>query len=279
MSVSEPTVLVIIPTYNERENLPVVTEGLMRHSNVRLLVVDDQSPDGTAVVADDLARKYPGRVDVMVRKGRRGLGRAYIDGFGAALATSADLICQMDADLSHDPAELPTLTGAAAAADLVIGSRYVPHGTIVNWPLRRLLLSRFANWYVRTVTRLQACDCTSGYRCSRRATLARLLPDGISSDGYAFLVETLFIAAQGGARVVEVPITFVERRQGQSKLSRAVLLESVLMPWRMTARPRSDGLEQRGPDPGGHDETDDESRVIPAVRAGDNTGIRTGPLI
>ena len=235
--VSEPTVLVIIPTYNERENLPVVTEGLMQHPNVRLLVVDDQSPDGTAGVADDLAREYPGRIDVMVRTGRRGLGRAYIDGFSAALATSADLICQMDADLSHDPAQLPTLIAAAATADLVIGSRYVPNGTIVNWPLQRLLLSRFANWYVRTVTRLRACDCTSGYRCWRRAALAKLPLDGISSDGYSFLVETLFMASEAGARIVEVPITFVERRQGQSKLSRGVIFESVLMPWRLTGTP------------------------------------------
>jgi dolichol-phosphate mannosyltransferase len=240
--VSDPTVVVIVPTYNERDNLPVVTEGLMRHPNVHLLVVDDQSPDGTAVVANDLAREYPGRIGVMVRTGRRGLGRAYIDGFRAALATSAALVCQMDADLSHDPAQLPRLVAAAATADLVIGSRYVRDGAIVNWPLRRLILSRFANSYVRTVTRLQARDCTSGYRCWRRAALARLPLDRISSDGYSFLVETLFMAARAGAGIAEVPITFVERRLGQSKLSRAVLLESVLMPWRLISTPARPSL-------------------------------------
>ena len=139
----------------------------------------------------------------------------------------------MDADLSHDPVQLPALIAATADADLVLGSRYVPHGAIVNWPLRRLILSRFANLYIRLVTRMNARDCTTGYRCWRRAALADLPLDRISSDGYSFLVETLFMAARHGARLAEVPITFVERRQGESKLSRAVLVESLLMPWRL----------------------------------------------
>ncbi|MEP7305318.1 MAG: polyprenol monophosphomannose synthase [Acidobacteriota bacterium] len=230
---SVPTALVIVPTYNERENLPIVAEQLLAYPNVRLLVVDDQSPDGTGDIADDLARRHAGRIDVMHRSGRRGLGRSYVDGFGAALSSNADVICQMDADLSHDPAHLPALIAATANADLVVGSRYVAHGAIVNWPLRRLLLSRFANLYIRLVTRLDVRDCTTGYRCWRRTALADLPLDRISSDGYSFLVETLYMAAQRGARIVEVPITFVERRQGESKLSRAVLLESVLMPWRL----------------------------------------------
>jgi dolichol-phosphate mannosyltransferase len=231
--VSGPTALVIVPTYNERDNLPIVAEQLLAYPNVRLLVVDDQSPDGTGEIADGLARRHPGRVDVMHRIGRRGLGRSYVDGFRAALSSNADVVCQMDADLSHDPVHLPALIAATANADLVVGSRYVPHGAIVNWPLRRLLLSRFANLYIRLVTRLDVRDCTTGYRCWRRAALADLPLDHISSDGYSFLVETLYMAAQRGARIVEVPITFVERRQGESKLSRAVLLESVLMPWRL----------------------------------------------
>jgi dolichol-phosphate mannosyltransferase len=238
--VSDPTVLVIVPTYNERANLPIVTEGLMRHADVRLLVVDDHSPDGTGVIADALAHQYPGRIDVMHRTGRRGLGRSYVDGFRDALAGSADVICQMDADLSHDPAQLPALVAATAGADLVIGSRYVANGAIVNWPLRRLFLSRFANRYIRTVTRLRARDCTSGYRCWRRATMATLPLDRISSDGYSFLVETLFMAARCGARIDEVPITFVERRRGESKLSSGVLIESILMPWRLVGTPRRD---------------------------------------
>jgi dolichol-phosphate mannosyltransferase len=139
----------------------------------------------------------------------------------------------MDADLSHDPSHLPALVAATSGADLALGSRYVAHGAIVNWPLRRLLLSRFANLYIRLVTRLEVRDCTTGYRCWRRPALAKVPLDRISSDGYSFLVETLFMAARGGARLAEVPITFVERRQGESKLSRAVLFESVLMPWRL----------------------------------------------
>jgi dolichol-phosphate mannosyltransferase len=238
--VSGPSVLVIVPTYNERANLPFVTDGLMRHANTRLLVVDDQSPDGTGEVADGLARKYPGRIDVMHRTGRRGLGRSYVDGIRAALAGSADVICQMDADLSHDPEQLQALVDATARAELVIGSRYVAHGAIVNWPLRRLLLSRAANLYIRMVTRLRVRDCTSGYRCWRRAAIASLPLDRITSDGYSFLVETLFMAARSGARVAEVPITFVERRRGESKLSSGVLVESILMPWRLAATARRD---------------------------------------
>jgi dolichol-phosphate mannosyltransferase len=230
--------LVIVPTYNERTNLPLVAEGLMRHPHVRLMVVDDQSPDGTGDVADDLARRHPGRIEVVHRTGKRGLGRSYVDGFHRAIAGSDPLICQMDADLSHDPAQLPALMAAADTADLVIGSRYVPGGAIVNWPMRRLLLSRFANRYIRVVTRLSPRDCTSGYRCWRRDTIARLPLDRISSDGYSFLVETLHMAAQQGARIAEVPITFVERREGVSKLSRAVLFESILMPWKLAGTPR-----------------------------------------
>jgi len=231
--VTTPNALVIVPTYNERANLPVLVEQLLRHAMVRILVVDDQSPDGTGDIADDLARQYAGRVEVMHRTGRRGLGRSYVDGFRAALSSDADVVCQMDADLSHDPAHLPDLIAATADADLVMGSRYVEKGAIVNWPLRRLLLSRFANLYIRLVTRLDVRDCTTGYRCWRRAALEELPLDRIASDGYSFLVETLYMAAQRGTRIAEVPITFVERRQGESKLSRAVLLESVLLPWRL----------------------------------------------
>jgi len=233
--VTTPNALVIVPTYNERANLPVLVEQLLRHAMVRILVVDDQSPDGTGDIADDLARQYPGRIEVMHRTGRRGLGRSYVDGFRAALGSNADVICQMDADLSHDPAHLPALVAATAEADLVLGSRYVQHGAIVNWPLRRLLLSRFANQYIRLVTRLDVRDCTTGYRCWRRAALADLPLDRISSDGYSFLVETLYMAARRGARLAEVPITFVERREGESKLSGAVIFESILMPWRLIA--------------------------------------------
>jgi dolichol-phosphate mannosyltransferase len=227
--------IVVVPTYNERENLPLLVDGLMQHRDVRVLVVDDQSPDGTGQVAEALAQRFPGRVEVLHRTSRRGFGRSCLDGMKRAVQTPVDLICQMDADLSHDPADLPRLIRASANADLVIGSRYVPEGRVVNWPMRRRLLSRFANTYIRLVTRVNARDCTSGYRCWRRDVLAALPVDHILSDGYSFLVEMLAGTEERGYRVTEVPITFVERRQGESKLSAAVLLESVITPWRLAA--------------------------------------------
>jgi dolichol-phosphate mannosyltransferase len=241
-------VLVIVPTYNERMNLPVLVAGLMRHEDVRVLVVDDQSPDGTGEVADRLARDHPGRVDVLHRTGKRGLGRSYIDGIKKAIAEPVDIICQMDADLSHDPGHLPDLIAATSHADVVLGSRYIPGGAIVNWPKRRRLLSRFANIYIRSVTRLGARDCTTGYRCWRREALASLPLDRFFSDGYSFLIEMLFVAARGGCRVAEVPITFVERREGESKISRAVLLESAVTPWRLVASPDLARKARRKPD-------------------------------
>ena len=229
--------LAVIPTYNERENLPILARGVLAHPGFRMLVVDDGSPDGTGDVADGLAREYPGRVDVMHRTGKRGLGRSYIDGLRHALAnTDAELICQMDADLSHNPEHLPALTAAATNADVVIGSRYLNGVSVVNWPLHRIFLSTFANRYIRAVTRLSASDCTSGFRCWRRDALARLPLGAMVSDGYSFLVEMLFDAARNGCRISEVPIIFVERRQGQSKLSSGVLLESFIMPWRLMLR-------------------------------------------
>jgi dolichol-phosphate mannosyltransferase len=230
-------VLVVVPTYNERENLPLLARGVLALPGFRMLVVDDGSPDGTGDVADALTREYPGRVEVMHRTGKRGLGRSYIDGLRHALSTTdAELICQMDADLSHNPEYLPALAAATANADLVIGSRYLNGVSVVNWPLHRIFLSAFGNRYIRAVTQLSPSDCTSGFRCWRREALARLPLDTMVSDGYAFLVEMLFDAARNGSRIAEVPIIFVERRQGQSKLSSNVLLESLIMPWRLTLR-------------------------------------------
>jgi dolichol-phosphate mannosyltransferase len=225
--------LVIVPTFNEHENLPLLVKGLLAHAGVSVLVVDDNSPDGTGAVADDLARTSGGRVQVLHRTGRRGLGRSYIDGI--AVRQPFDVIGQMDADLSHDPDHLPDLIAATERADVVIGSRYIAGGAIVNWPKRRRLLSRFANIYIRTVTRLSPRDCTSGYRCWRREALASLDLTRFTSDGYSFLVEMLFAASRAGCRIAEVPITFVERRLGESKLSSAVLFESAVTPWRLVA--------------------------------------------
>ena len=228
--------LVVVPTYNERTNLPALVEGLLKHSTVRILVVDDQSPDGTGRVADELAGRHAGRVEVMHREGVRGLGRSYIDGIKRAIEEQVDFVCQMDADLSHDPRQLPDLVAAVSGgADLALGSRYVPGGSVVNWPRRRRVLSRYANVYIRLVTRLSPHDCTTGYRCWRREALAQLPLDRFFSDGYSFLVEMLFVAARRDYRIVEVPITFVERSEGESKISRQVLLESMITPWRLIA--------------------------------------------
>jgi dolichol-phosphate mannosyltransferase len=228
------TALVLIPTYNERDNLPLIVAGVLAHEHTRVLVIDDGSPDGTGLVADELAARYDGRLSVMHRSGQRGLGRSYCDGFRAALASQADVVCQMDADLSHDPRFLPSLMQSAAnGAGLTIGSRYMPGGSVENWPVRRVMLSAVANRYIRTVTGLSVRDCTSGYRCWRREALARLPLDQIASDGYSFLVEVTFQAAAAGVTIAEVPIVFVERRQGSSKLSASVLVESIVTPWRL----------------------------------------------
>jgi dolichol-phosphate mannosyltransferase len=227
--------VVVVPTFNERENLPTLVQGLMAQPNVSVLVVDDRSPDGTGEVADALAREHPGRIDVLHRTEGRGLGRSYIDGIARVVGRPVDVVCQMDADLSHDPRHLPAMIAATDRADVVIGSRYVPGGAIENWPRRRRLLSRFANAYIRAVTRMSARDCTSGYRCWRRDALAALPLAGLTSEGYSYLVEMLYVAARAGCRIGEVPITFVERRLGESKLSAKVLLESAITPWRLVA--------------------------------------------
>ena len=227
----------VVPTYNERENLPLIVPRLLAIDGLRVLIVDDGSPDGTGTLADGLAAESGGRLTVIHRTGPRGLGRSYVDGMQAAVGTGVRFVCQMDADLSHDPDDLGRLIAAGASADLVIGSRYVAGGTIRNWPLRRLWLSVFANRYVRAVTGLRIRDCTSGFRCWRRDLLARLPLSTIASDGYAFQVEMAFEAQRAGATIVEAPITFVERRQGSSKLSGGVIAESIWMPWRLVSRP------------------------------------------
>jgi dolichol-phosphate mannosyltransferase len=229
------TTLVIIPTYNERSNIAALAEALITHDGVNVLVVDDNSPDGTGALADELAQQHPGRVSVLHRTTARGFGRSYIDGIRHGIQQPVDAIAQMDADFSHDPARLPALVAATANADVVIGSRYVRGGGIRNWSKRRRLLSRFANIYVRSITGLQARDCTSGFRCWRRDAIAALPLDRFVSDGYSFLVEMLFVAGQQGRRIAEVPITYIERREGESKMSQSVIFESAVTPWRLVA--------------------------------------------
>jgi dolichol-phosphate mannosyltransferase len=229
--------LVLIPTYNEKDNIPILVTELMSIPGVSVMVLDDQSPDGTGKVADELGVTFPGRVQALHRTGQRGLGVSYLEGFHRAINSDYDFVCQMDADLSHDPKYLPEMIAkAAAGADLVIGSRYLNGISVVNWPLRRIILSSFANFYIRTVTGLHMRDITTGYRCWRRESLAKLPLDRIVSDGYAFLLDVTFMAADAGLRIVESPIIFVERRIGASKLSSGVLIESLFTPWKLIMR-------------------------------------------
>ena len=230
--------LVIIPTYNERDNITPLIEQLLEGPHLRILIVDDASPDGTGTLADQHAAANRARVQVLHRSGKRGLGLSYIDGVYLALRTDATHICQMDGDLSHNPADIPRLLHAAEQAEFVIGSRYVTGGRIENWPFHRRLLSAFANRYIRAITRLEIRDCTSGFRCWRREALERLPLASIRSDGYAFIVEVAWEASRAGLRCAEVPITFVERREGASKLSGMVIVESAIVPWRLAARPK-----------------------------------------
>ena len=227
---------IVGPTYNERENLPALLDVLLRLPDVCVLVVDDGSPDGTGEEASRLAAGSSGRIHVMHRTGARGLGRSYVDGMQAALRQNPTHVCQMDADFSHDPADVPRLIEAAEGADLVIGSRYVPGGALRDWSKRRIALSALANQYVRRITGLPVFDCTSGFRCWRADLLSRIALERVISDGYAFQVELAWRAHRAGARIVEVPITFTDRRLGTSKLSGRVLVESAVLPWRLMMR-------------------------------------------
>jgi len=223
-------VLVVVPTYNEATSLPeVVARVRGAVPNVDLLVVDDASPDGTGAVADRLARDRS--VHVLHRSAKTGLGTAYVAGFRWALAAGYDVIVEMDADGSHAPEELPRLLDALHVADLVLGSRWVPGGEVRNWPKGRQLLSRGGNAYARRMLRLPLHDATGGFRAYRREVLETLDLDTVASQGYCFQVDLAHLAWQAGWRVVEVPITFTERVQGQSKMSRAIVAEAL---WRVT---------------------------------------------
>jgi dolichol-phosphate mannosyltransferase len=230
VSGTRPRTLVVVPTYDERGTIAELVHALRGLPDApAVLIVDDASPDGTGAVADALAAADPD-VEVLHRDRRSGLGPAYRAGLGWGLARGFDVLVEMDADLSHDPHELPRLLAATADSDLVIGSRYVPGGGVERWPAHRLLLSTAGNRYVRAVTGLPLRDATSGYRAFRRPVLAAIGVDTLRSDGYAFQVETALRAWRAGFSVTEVPIRFVERREGASKLSRWVVLEAI---WRV----------------------------------------------
>ncbi len=221
-----------LPTYNERENLARMIEalaGVLRDGD-RVLVIDDNSPDGTGAIADELAATHP-FVSVLHRERKEGLGRAYIDGFRRVLAGDAELVLEMDCDFSHDPQDVPRLIAAAeSGADVVLGSRYVPGGGVRNWGLVRQLISRGGSVYTALFLRMGVKDPTGGFKCFRRAVLEGLDLDAITPRGYAFQIETTYRAKQAGFRVVEIPITFSDRVAGQSKMSRAVVLEAI---WRV----------------------------------------------
>lgn len=225
--------LIVVPTYNERENVAALVAQLLEVApEADVCLLDDNSPDGTAAVASELFGSNP-RFFVIRREGARGYGRSLIDGYRRALAGGYARLVQLDADFSHDPKSIPALVAASQQADVVIGSRYCAGGRVENWPLRRRLLSRFANRYVCAITGLKVCDATGGFRCYTRRALRRLLEGRVGAEGYAFLVETAFRAHREGLALREVPITFTDRREGQSKMSRRVIYESVFMPWRL----------------------------------------------
>ncbi|HVM42792.1 MAG TPA: polyprenol monophosphomannose synthase [Gemmatimonadales bacterium] len=226
--------LVIIPTYNERENLPrIVPLVLEQDPRLEVLVVDDNSPDGTGDLAEALAAAT-NRVHVIHRQGKAGLGTAYVAGFRWALQAGYDYVFEMDADFSHDPRHLPTFLGAIGDADVVIGSRYLNRRvTVINWPMSRLMLSYFANVYARWVTGLKLWDSTGGYKCYRREVLAAVDLDQVRSNGYSFQIEMSFRAWRKGFRIKEITITFSDRSEGRSKMSGAIVREAVWMVWRL----------------------------------------------
>ncbi len=228
--------IVIVPTYNERDNLPDIVARLMNLPvQVDMLVVDDNSPDGTGQMADEFARANP-RVHVLHRKTKDGLGRAYCAGFAWALQHPYEFIFEMDGDLSHNPSDIPSFLEAARRADLVLGSRYSDGIRVINWPLKRLLLSMCAAKYVQIITGMPFTDPTGGYKCFRRATLKSIDLDSIRSNGYSFQIEMTHKIWRQGMRVAEVPIIFTDRFQGRSKMSGDIVQEAFGMVWRILAQ-------------------------------------------
>jgi dolichol-phosphate mannosyltransferase len=239
--------LVIIPTYNESENLPrLIPSVLSRDERLHILVVDDASPDGTGQMADDIAAAQP-RVHVLHRAGKLGLGTAYLDGFRWGLQRGYDVLLEMDADFSHDPVHLPQFLEAIENYDVVLGSRYL-HGrvTVVNWPMTRLLLSYFANLYAGWVTGLPIADATGGFKCFRREVLQAIDLDRVESNGYAFQIEMSFRAWKKGFRLGEIPIMFVDRDQGTSKMSKKIVREAIWRVWKLRFQSMFGRLEGKG---------------------------------
>ena len=231
----------IIPTYNEAENLVAIVDAVATElqrvlpDDFRILIVDDNSPDGTGRMADELASRH-GYLEVLHRTAKNGLGQAYIAGFARALDGGAELVFEMDADFSHDPRFLPTFLDAVQDADLVIGSRYKSGVNVINWPISRLLLSIGANQYARVVTGLPLTDSTGGFKCFRRRVLEAIPLERVRSNGYAFQIEMSFLAWKKGFRIREIPIVFTDRVEGQSKMNGKIVREAVWMVWWLRLR-------------------------------------------
>ena len=233
---SPPDALVIVPTYNEADNIgPVIDQVLTKSPPIDVLVVDDNSADGTADVVRSRKADAPDRVHLIERSGKLGLGTAYLRGFRYALARDYTYICEMDADLSHDPSDLPSLLAPVqnGEVDLAIGSRYVEGVRVINWPLSRLVLSYSAGIYTRAITRLPLLDVTAGFKCFHRRVLESLPLDHVNSDGYAFQVEMHYRTWRAGFRFKEVPVVFTERTEGESKMRREIVVEAALKVWEL----------------------------------------------
>ena len=225
--------LIIIPTYNEIDNIEKLLEQVLAKSEtIEVLVIDDNSPDGTALRVKFMQSSEP-RIHLLERPGKMGLGSAYVTGFKYALERDYDYIIEMDADFSHNPEDIPLLLNAAKKYDLVIGSRYCEGVNIIHWPIKRLLISYFASKYVRTITRMPVKDPTSGFKCFQRKVLENIDLDKILSDGYAFQIEMNFRAWVKGFHIKEIPIVFTERKNGVSKMSRKIVWEAAWMVWRL----------------------------------------------
>ena len=226
-------ILIIIPTYNELENLPkLLPEVLSKDENINVLIVDDNSPDGTAGFVER-QMKVDNRIHLIKRPSKQGLGTAYIAGFKYALQNNFQIIFEMDADFSHDPKEIPRFLDEIKNSDVVLGSRYINGVNVINWPLRRLLLSSFANLYTRIITGLPVHDATGGYKCFNRKVLEAIDLDRVKSNGYAFQIEMTFKAWKKGFKVKEIPIIFVDRVKGKSKMSKKIVREAVTMVWKL----------------------------------------------
>lgn len=233
---TENKTLIIVPTFNELDNITkLIPDLLSRTANPDILIVDDNSPDGTAEFIQQLAVNND-RIHLIKREKKMGLGTAYIAGFKFALKNNYDFIFEMDADYSHDPKEIPNFLNAIQENDLVLGSRYSNGVNVVNWPMRRLLLSYFANIYTRIITGLPVKDATGGFKCFRRKVLETINLDRVKSNGYAFQIEMTYKAFKKGFRIKEIPIIFIDRMKGKSKMSKRIVREAITMVWKLRLR-------------------------------------------